>query len=193
MRRISAASPDEGFAFFYCDHQEELRRKPVSIFLCLLRQLLLSSTGHHKVGKELYDRWQSQKSQEIGLNLVECQEYLCRLIDESAKTTIILDAMDECEPKSRRSMIEGFKTISKKCHKPLRILVASRPERDIRDRLSAVSNIEVREEYNEADIQAFIKEEIVNHGNWSNMPTEIQLKIEETIMDQSHGMYVFIR
>ncbi|KAF3012810.1 hypothetical protein E8E14_007706 [Neopestalotiopsis sp. 37M] len=189
MRRISAASPDEGFAFFYCDHQEELRRKPVSIFLCLLRQLLLSSTGHHKVGKELYDRWQSQKSQEIGLNLVECQEYLCRLIDESAKTTIFLDALDECEPKSRRSMIEGFKFISKKCHKPLRILVASRPERDIRDRLSAVSNIEVREEYNEADIQVFVKEEIVNHGNWRNLPSDIHLKIEETIMGQSHGMF----
>ncbi|KAF7536892.1 hypothetical protein G7054_g4190 [Neopestalotiopsis clavispora] len=189
IREIVKASPDEGLAFFYCDHQEDLRRTPVSIFQSLLRQLLLSSEGHHEVRKEIYDRWQSQKSQEIGINLEECQEYLFRLIDKSAKTTIVLDGMDECEPKSRRIIIEGFKSLTKKCHKPLRILVASRPERDIRDKLAPDSNIEVREEYNEADIKVFVTEEIVNHDNWNNMPSDIQLKIEEKIVDQSHGMF----
>ncbi|ETS86911.1 hypothetical protein PFICI_00739 [Pestalotiopsis fici W106-1] len=182
-------SQNEGVIFFYCDHQEERRRKPVSIFQCLLRQLLLFAKEDHPARKQLYNRWQGRETQQLGLDLEECQKYLSHLINDSAKTTVILDALDECEPSSRRYIIEGLKTLLEKCSKPLRILVSSRPERDIRDRLSSVSSIDVRAEYNEQDIKTFVKQEIVNHDNWSNMPPELQLIIERTIQGKSSGMF----
>jgi hypothetical protein len=52
-------------------------------------------------------------------------------------------------------------------HRPVKILISSRPETDIRDRLSTLTNIEITAAKNDKDIEAFIRESMLDHHPWT--------------------------
>lgn len=61
------------------------------------------------------------------LSFSTCKEQLFKLIDFYPKTTLILDALDECEPTTRGLLFELIESLQSKAKKPLKIFVSSRP------------------------------------------------------------------
>ncbi|GAW24923.1 hypothetical protein ANO14919_145190 [Xylariales sp. No.14919] len=183
---------DESFAFFYCNRNEENRRNALSILRSYVRQL---STTPHRLGfihphlKQLHADSQLIGS---GWTLGLCQEYLIKLINLYPGTVLVLDALDECGPEERTSLLDFFDSIPSQTSKPVRIFLSSRPEGDIRQRLIHIPSIEIQATDNEHDIAKFVTQNIEKHGRWSdtlkrNQP--LKNEIVDTLLDQSKGMF----
>ena len=183
---------DESFAFFYCNRNEENRRNTLDILRSYVRQL---STTPRKLGRiysELKQLYADSQLKGAGWTLGLCRENLIKLLNLYPRTTLVLDALDECKPEERVSLLDFFDSIPSKCSKPVRIFISSRPEGDIRQRLIYLSNIEIQATDNENDIAEFVMQSIEKNGRWSgvlrkNQP--LKEKIVQTLLTQSNGMF----
>jgi hypothetical protein len=104
------------------------------------------------------------------------------------KTTLVLDALDECEPDSRGRLVEVIEFLSSRSERPLKVFISSRPDRDIRRRFLDKPNIEIEATHNERDIRKFVDEEIIKHERWREMSPSLQEEIVRVLLDRSQGM-----
>ncbi len=136
----------------------------------------------------LRDLYQTTKRNGSDLNLDTCKEQLLESVNMYHKTTLVLDALDECEPTSRGRFVEVIEFLLSNSKKPLKIFIASRPDGDIRDRLRSKPNIEVQATDNQDDIAKFANEEIVKHRRWGKISEALRREIVQTLLDGSRGM-----
>jgi ankyrin repeat domain-containing protein 50 len=180
----------EGFAFFYCNRNDDQRRKPLSVLQSYARQLA-APAGHPKlVQKHLRALWQDLRSSGKDLGMASCKKQILSSVSLYDKTTIILDALDECELESRIAIMDAIKLLLSQATKPLHVFVSSRPDGDIRSLLEHVPNIEIQATDNNDDIKKFVREEIIKDPKWKDMPTLLREDVEQTILTQSQGMHV---
>lgn len=189
---LEGTENDEGFAFFYCNRNEENRRNAFDILRSYVRQL---STPLHRSGlihselKQLYDNSQLRGS---GWTPKLCQDYLIRLLNLYPRAVLILDALDECDSAERTSLLDFLDSIPGKSSKPVRIFISSRPEGDIHQRLVHLSSIEIQASDNGNDIDKFILESIERNGRWNDALRQDELlknEIIQTLRDKSNGMF----
>lgn len=179
---------DEGLAFFYCKRNEAGRQEPLSVLRSFLRQL--STTTYHKVSmqKGLRQFCIQTRLQASEPTISACKELLFELINLYPKTTLILDALDECDKYERGVLIEIFDYFVEKSSRPVKIFVSSRPDSDIKERFKSKANIEIQATDNHSDISRFVESEITKHRRWSKMSARLQNEIIHTLQDRSQGM-----
>ncbi|KAI0162220.1 hypothetical protein GGR57DRAFT_517591 [Xylariaceae sp. FL1272] len=183
---------DEGFAFFYCNRNEESRRTALEVLRSYVRQLSTTpqkSKFIHSQLKQLYADCQLKGS---GWTLGLCREYLTKLLNLYPRTILTLDALDECHPEERWMLLDFFDSIPSRTSKPVRIFISSRPEGDIRQRLIHLPRIEIRATDNELDIAKFVAQDIERSGRWSDALKQnqnLKKEIVETLLNQSDGMF----
>ena len=86
--------PKERLAFFYCSRKSGKRTSPLEVLRSLIAQLAISldcSSVLRVVAKE-YENHPLRP-----IEIQECPELLTQLVNEHQKTTIMIDALDECE------------------------------------------------------------------------------------------------
>jgi hypothetical protein len=104
------------------------------------------------------------------------------------RTTLVLDALDECHVHSRLKIIEVFDELLTQASNPLKIFISSRPDLDIKRKLKDRANIEIEAKDNHYDITRFVNSRISQHPTWYAMDSELQQRIVKTLQDQSQGM-----
>lgn len=104
------------------------------------------------------------------------------------RTTVVLDALDECEPDLRRKLIDVVEFLLAHSERPLKIFISSRPDGDIRDRFLSRPNIEIQATDNQGDIEKFVNNEIINHRQWAKMSLPLRGDIVKILFDRSQGM-----
>jgi Cdc6-like AAA superfamily ATPase len=100
----------EALVYFYCNRNEESRRKPEEILCSFIKQLAISDDQKavHATLVRSYDkRWQTGFSSRT-LSLNECEKLLIELVSTYVKVIIILDALDEIEESSRKKLLDCF-------------------------------------------------------------------------------------
>lgn len=107
------------------------------------------------------------------MTIGDCKKLLLVFINTYPRTTLVLDALDECENHKRIELVEVFEYLVGEALNPLKIFVSGRPDGDITERLKNRSNIRINLTYNDDDILTFIKCEIVKHRRWSKMSSEL--------------------
>ena len=134
MRDADSAST----AFFYCARSsaEPARAKPVEILCALLRQLCTSSPDQpvkSPVARE-YEARQKRAEEDCytmeRLTLEECTRLIIELTKDHP-TTIVLDALDECEESTRHELLEALDSIICNSTNVVKIFVSSRDDIDI--------------------------------------------------------------
>lgn len=100
----------------------------------------------------------------------------------------MLDALDECEPNSRRLLVDTIEFLLHSSKAPIKVFVSSRRERDIQDRFWDNANIEIQANHNEMDIRKYVNDEIVKHGNWRQMNSQLKEDIVAVILKRSEEM-----
>jgi len=135
--------------------------------------------------KEFYNESRLKASQ---LTMNDCKQLLLEFINIYPRTTLILDALDECEKQSRLELIEVFDYLLSEAKNPLKIFISSRPDGDIKERLKERANIEIKATDNYNDISKFVRSRITKHRKWKTMSPHLQDKIIETLHDGSQGM-----
>ncbi|GAW15650.1 hypothetical protein ANO14919_050690 [Xylariales sp. No.14919] len=182
---LESSPNQEGFAFFYCDRNEEQRRKPLSILQSYVRQL---SKNPECIRKQLEDLCRSARANASDLGFDNCRQQLLKSVNLYTQTTLVLDALDECEAESRKLALEVIEYLTSKSRNTLKVFISSRPDRDIRDRFLNKPNIEIEATDNDEDIKIFVGEEIAKHGNWNDMRPGLKDKIVNTLQTKSRGM-----
>lgn len=95
------------------------------------------------------------------LTVEECKTLLVRLSTGFLRTTVIIDALDECDPHTRGSLFNVLEeVVSSPKHTPVKAFVTSRDDGDLRRKFKNSPNIYIQERDNEGDISQYIKAEI---------------------------------
>ncbi|KAI1368511.1 hypothetical protein F5Y08DRAFT_296011 [Xylaria arbuscula] len=189
---LSIDTNDESFAFFYCNRNEENRRNTLDILRSYVRQLSTTPRRSGLIFPELKQLYADSQMKGAGWTLGLCRVYLIKLLNLYPRTTLVLDALDECKPEERANLLDFFDSIPSECSKPVRIFISSRPEGDIRQRLNHLSNIEIQATDNENDIARFVMQSIEKNGRWSGVLRKNQPlkdRIVDTLLTQSNGMF----
>lgn len=107
---LSTNSHDEGFVYFYCYRQDPVRSGPKEILRNIIRQLVIGlwkAVGRQgAIHKSVHDLWKNSRGQGISSTFPQWEECLLALINIYPRTTIVLDALDECSEEYRQTFIK---------------------------------------------------------------------------------------
>jgi len=183
-------------AYFYCNRAEEDWRDPERILSALIHQLAQVETSKLSLLKPVvatYELRRAQGQERSRLSLAESQALLVQLADVYEQTTICVDALDEVEPLTRKSLLQALKFVMEKSKNLVKIFATTRMDVDIDQQFEMFPRIELQPDDNISDIERFIEERIQT----SNMDRklldgavsgELQAEICKVLGERSRGM-----
>src|SRR5277367_1773275 len=133
---LQNAQNDESLAYFYCDRNQSDRRNPVLILSSFIKQLSTSRNcdAIQPSLVRLYAEKEKTGFASREITIEESEKVLLELFNIYPQTTLVLDALDECDRRTRGRLIEVLDGLLDQSSKPIKIFISSRPDQDIRDR-----------------------------------------------------------
>jgi ankyrin repeat domain-containing protein 50 len=194
--RIERTQSQEGSAFFYCSYLEHDRRNALSVLRSYVRQLAAPRQLGNQIHFQLKTMYDESKRNGADWTIKQCEEYLITLLNFYPHTTLILDALDECDIEQRIDLLNFFQSLEMRVQKPVKIFIASRPEGDIRERLITMRNIEINETNNTEDIKRFITDSLEARAPWTallNRNEALKQRVVQAFLDKSQGMFLYVK
>ncbi|KAF9891898.1 hypothetical protein FE257_002861 [Aspergillus nanangensis] len=147
--------------FFYCSRNpaEPGRSQPRVIIASILRQLArLDSMG--SLLQPVTTAYQEQEKRgftQSHLDLQDSMELIMQLLPLHSMVTIVIDALDECDPETRGDLLESLEMILQNSPTLVKIFVSSRDDQDIVCHLANYPNLELSSDRNSHDINRFVE------------------------------------
>jgi hypothetical protein len=185
-------------AYFYCarDNADPQRAEPEEILGSIARQLsgIDINMPIRSPTIKIYQRVLSHRFSARRLTIHETVELILQLMNENP-ATLIVDALDECEPLRRHELLEALDTIVSKSTNIVKVLVSSRDDSDIVYRLDNSPNLYIHAQDNSNDIRQFIYVEVDTAIRQKRLlgglvSTELKSLIIDTLEDGAQGMLV---
>jgi ankyrin repeat domain-containing protein 50 len=173
-----------GVAYFYCDYRDPDQQTAVNVVASLLKQLLMLQNTLPIPVTELFERYDREKMQ-AQLEELECIFSLaCR---EFRRSYIVIDALDECDTRNRKSILGFLKKLGKWSAS---VLVTSRPHsQDIGRSLCPCSEIII--EASDTDIRKYLAHKIDEDDDIADLLDEtLKQEVIRKIADGARGMLV---
>lgn len=127
---IESSSDREAFAYFYFNQHEDERKKPVYAVRSWVRQLAATTRSTLNVrGIQTVNR---KDYRDPDLSLDEWKICLLNLVDYYPRTTLIVDALDECDKTYRSQLLEVIDLLLSLSKNPLRLFISSRSDGDLK-------------------------------------------------------------
>jgi Cdc6-like AAA superfamily ATPase len=182
---------DEALAYFYCNRNEESRRHPENVLRSFVKQLSISR-DEQAVQASLADIYKAKQRTGFAsarLTSEEAESLLPKLMQAYTRTTLVLDALDECHEDSRSSLIEAFSRLIQMSLQ-VRILVSSRRDQDIKLQLEKEANVGIEATDNHDDIRKYVLARIDEDRQRRRIPLSDKLReqIVQSLLDKSQGM-----
>lgn len=166
-----AATENHGVAYIYFNYKEHDLQKPKDILASILKQLICQI---HDLGipKEIGDLYDTLECRKIKPTFERLYGILLVVIKSFPQTFVVCDALDECDQKSRRQLLQLFHRMAKDC---INLFITSRdyPE-DIQDSLRDSVKLELLA--NDEDIASYIEQKIDENARAKRLITEGQVK-----------------
>ena len=143
--------------------------------------------------KEIYKSREQNGFAAGPLTLDESTALIIELSQERPLTTIIIDALDECDISSRGDLLDALSRILQDSCSLVKILVSSRPDADIVCHFSDCLNIQVEASQNQADVEYYVISEVeylINRKKLlrGNVPEKLKQTIANYLREQAKGM-----
>lgn len=111
-----------------------------------------------------------------------------------SETTIVVDALDECDPLKRRRFLHCLEKIIKDSSGLVKIFVSSRDDNDIVRQLDGVANLWIEAKDNKDDSERFVESEITRCIDSRELldgvvNKDLREKIIESLTNGAQGMY----
>jgi hypothetical protein len=187
-------------AYFYCARNgaEPERANPDEIMRSILKQLSCATlqqpireplAGTYKQRKEEAD---NDGCEPTKLTLTECVELILALL-ETIPATIIIDALDECDPARRHELLLALDRIREESTSLVKVFVSSRDDQDIVCQLNHSPDVFIHATNNCEDIENFvrfqvnqsIKDKTLLRGN---VTEELKNRITSSLIEGAQGM-----
>jgi hypothetical protein len=147
--------------FFYCSRNtaEPTRSNPTTILASLTRQLshLQSGSPLLEPTVSLYNQKEEEAFASGSLRLKEIRTLTIQLAEYYPLVTIIIDALDECDPDNREDLVDTLETILQESTTLIKVFISSRDDQDIVFRLKQYPNLEISCNRNSKDLNNFIQ------------------------------------
>ena len=183
--------------YFYCARNitEPERADPAVILRSLVRQMsCLQNEGVILDPVSIVYEARRKDGFAAGpLTLKESTALIIELSQFRPLTTIVIDALDECNPELRGELFDALTEILQDSNGLVKILVSSRNERDIICKSADCLNLEIEAKNNHADIVHFVNHE-VDDLIWKkrllcgNVPDELRQMIKQVLCEKAGGM-----
>lgn len=187
-KRLEGSEPNCGLAYFYCNRNDIDRRQPITILSSLVRQLA-SPVGRvdevHQCIQELDNKLRSEC---LKMDLQLCKDTLIELSASYQRSSIVLDALDECDEETRSQLMGCLNEILSRCRN-LKIFVSSRMEYDIKQYFKSQPAITIRATETQNDIESFIREKLTSDARWNSLDRELREEAQSTLFAKSDGMF----
>ncbi len=123
----------------------------------------------------------------------ECVKLMIQLASQRTITTIVIDALDECDLSSRAELLEALDQVVEESVGLIKILISSRNDRAITSHLEGFPNITINVNDNHTDIARFVEHEVDTMIKskkllWGKVSTELRKLIKETLCERADGM-----
>ncbi|KAL6884772.1 hypothetical protein GGI43DRAFT_305265 [Trichoderma evansii] len=188
--RQQKAKHDEGFAYFYCSRSDPVRRETKHILRSYISQLARVPRYPTMMEKNIYALYCKAKEEKRGFSTDECETALIELTNFYPRTTLVLDALDECKVDTREALARILCKLVDKGEGTVKVFIASRKEADIEEYLGSQKLIEIATDDNRDDIEKYIEEEIAKVGVfWSSVSAEVKEQVKKTMREKSDGMF----
>lgn len=183
-------------AYFYCsrNRSEPERADPAEILRCIARQLCGDDLDR-PVSEMLLQRFSAMDKPRTGEAKLPLDQTVGLILNVLADNpgTIIIDALDECDPRSRYQLFESLDTIVQKSPNVVKVFLTSRNDGDIVCRLNNTPNIYINAQKNKSDIERFIETEVRNAVMQKRMlngkvSEKLQAKIVAALNQGAQGM-----
>ena len=195
-KQRAALDERQGLAFFYCNRNdaERERANPEGILRSIVRQLCMSGP-HARLSKLVATKYTERERKHFAdgpLRLDECVDLIIELTDQYKSTTIIIDALDECDITTRHSLLEALSRIMKH-GSSTKIFVSSRDDKDITLQLQGLPNLYIKASNNAKDINRYVHfkvEQAVADRRLldGNVSAETVQHISDTLTGKAQGM-----
>lgn len=186
-----------GLAYFYClqNSAEPERQDPEEILRSIARQLSCLKPGS-PIQQPATDCYKKREEEDFAggkLALTETVDLIIELIKIYGRTTIVIDAIDECNGKTRHQLLSALIKIHIQSTSLVKVFVSSRDDHDIVCMLEGFPNIYVRATDNFKDIKRFVQAEINNVISerrflGGNVSEELRNHVEMTLVARANGM-----
>ena len=185
-------------AYFYCSRNpaEPGRSDPKEILASIARQLSCLGPGLPLLQPTVaeYTKREKEAFAYKSLRLQESRDLILQLAKHYPVVTIIVDALDECNPPTLSKLLNAMESILKGSSSLIKILVTSRDDKEIVYKLQAYPNLELSSNRNSGDIARFVESEtdsMVESGallRYSTSREELRQRIIKEVTNGAHGM-----
>lgn len=172
--------------YYYCRNDESGQSR--SIFMGLILPLLFQLEGLKKSFVEWYKEHQHNGTFNPTANVIQLQEYLEDTVPTLDRTLFfIIDGLDECDPFSQRTVLSFLFKLSRSYSK-LKLLVASRPEKNILAQLGETPVMRLGAHY---DRDKAIVDKMIEIHLWQFSDQDKAFLSEKlALMAQGNGIWV---
>ncbi|KAJ5718497.1 Major facilitator superfamily domain general substrate transporter [Penicillium malachiteum] len=110
---LKTTQPWEGLAYYYCKCTEGRGdEKPEDVIRSLFRQLAAPSADQNsRISKDVQTLFLEMNNKASSPEINICKEQILKLVNEYSRTTIVLDALDECDKPTRRSLFDAIERL----------------------------------------------------------------------------------
>ncbi len=196
-QRIRQVDPEYfgSIAYFYCvrQGQDQSGTDPAVILRSLVRQLAWSLDGSSisPPVRTFYDMWRYERPDSGRLSLEECSGLLTALISlisSYSNTTIILDALDECE--KPYELLRALKTIANSSAGQIKLFVSSRLNVNVASVVILHRKIHIQSQDTSNDMDIFLHTEVKERDSrlLKGRHPEIEDRLIEVLRDRAQGM-----
>jgi hypothetical protein len=181
LQRENASVHYAHFFFDGRDSQDDLQLHD-KLVRSLVWQLALQCDGIPVALVELYGCGNQQPSTS------SLEDVLHRIIDGLHSTYIVIDSLDECSRPEREKTLRWIEHITSLSIGDLHMVIASRPERDIKDTLQLLDPrcVDLVDEAANNDITTYLKQELSLFEKWDE---ETRMIVQSTLTERAQGMY----
>jgi hypothetical protein len=182
---------DETFAYFYFNRNDPSRCTPSAALCSVTRQLSLTADGRgmHSALVRLYRSKQSRGMAADKMDYEMAKQLLREFVDAFPQTTLVIDALDECEEATRMGFVDLLEDLARSAARPIKVFVSSRLDRDIAERFESGPSVAIRATDNQNDIAMFVRAEIAGRPLWRRKLSEqLCAEVVDTLCEQSSGM-----
>jgi hypothetical protein len=190
---ISRLAGKEPVVYFYCNKNGPQRQDPEVLMQAILKQLSIAYPGLSKAIVADYNQRLEDGMAAGTLRFQESQSLILSLLDLYPQTTIVVDALDECDPGERWRLLEVFKTLLDSVGSLVKIFVSSRDDIDIKLQLEGLPNLYIDSKETSHDIERFVNREIETAIRNKRLlrgkvRDDLKLHIVNTIVEKAQGM-----
>jgi hypothetical protein len=173
-----------GLGFAYCNYKERDSQTLANLIGSLVQQLVQCNSTITDEVRALYTQYNSKN---IRPSEEEFSRILQSLVAGFSHVYVVVDALDECNPKTRSKFIEKLQELPANLH----LLCTSRHLGDIQETFAEASHLEIRA--SDADVARYLKAQILQVPKlvkFCKKAGDLQSTIIEKLVEKAKGMSV---